>query len=358
MRRPELVSTERPETPDRRLLLLLVAGVLLVGVSLGGVVSRLLQTGPGPQGMAESWPVKPKLPAAPVPAEEEAPPPAPKTAARPALTTERFLRLLVRESPRPVALSIARAFNERPALRRAWTEFDATRGRNAPAKDFIRTVLRLPDFREVLVAHRGDPEFREAFQRIARNPEVAAALRSEGPARPPGPSRGFAPGGGRRGSPPAGAPGFGPRRAGGPKVASAGPAEDEEEPSLGGRRSSFGSEQATGPGGPESEAAGQRDRERRQADMQAAHDVIALEKLSTKKVADRNVGGYFASMIASMPRKVKKEMELACQENDEMCDPINACAEHWQDCLDACAKSPHTCPEDIRSLAVQGNLSD
>ncbi|MBI4422603.1 MAG: hypothetical protein HY554_02685 [Elusimicrobia bacterium] len=164
---------------DKRLALALALGVALVTAAamMGGL-------SPGPQRRVagrlpaaisgKSEPLR-RLPSPPDGSSLYQPGPEPDASEE--FTLDEFVALLEENAPASVAERLSSAFKEEPALHQSLQEFRSKRGGDAPAREFIQRVARLPAFHKLVSRFSGDPGARQLFKRLARDPEVRGLLR-------------------------------------------------------------------------------------------------------------------------------------------------------------------------------------
>ena len=252
-------------------------------------------------------------PAPPEPAlEPETAPPA----AALEVSAEKFLTILAKETPRPVARKFLAAFTRQPRLKAVFQEATKAGLAKTPARVMLKALMAEPGFKQLVMESRSDPGFRAAFAQLARNPDVGGPLRSGtvGLVRPPPGVTG------------ATRPGSGATFAGAPPPTSIAGTPDVGDGSVRDERSE--------------DVAGQ-----------DPHDVSPkLGKIATVK-DKRELGPDLPSMFKEMDPKFRQHLEERCEEFKDTpigCDPRRLCGETkelLQACKDACAKSPK-CPPD------------
>ncbi|MBI4345907.1 MAG: hypothetical protein HY553_03565 [Elusimicrobia bacterium] len=309
---------EPPAEPkDRRLLGLLALAVLLVGVAAGVELYRRWFLRAGPEKLPGDFGFK-LPPAAPTPEPgPERPPPSREVSA------ERFLTILARETPRPVARRFATAFTRNPRLKKAFAHSTRAGLAQTPARVLLKALLSEPDFRALVIESRSDPGFRSAFAQLARNPEVGGPLRAGtvGLVRPPPDVTALSPVDGPSGRPDPGA-GF----AGAPPPTRL----PDTPPPADGERGDLRHEEARGP---------------------EAHDVSPTLAAIERPKGEQLASSYFSSMFKELRPEFRQYLEDRCDDfkNTELgCDVKTICRdslELLQACKEACAKSPK-CPQD------------
>lgn len=305
------MSQSPPPHKDRRLLALLALAVLLFGVAAGVELCRRLFLKLGPESLAGDFGFKLPPPAPEPPPEPERAPAARKVSAA------KFLRVLAKEAPRPVARRFVAAFTRRPRLKKAFMNATSAGLDKTPATALLKALMAEPEFKQLVIESRSDPGFRNAFAQLAGNPDVGESLRAGtvGLVRPPpgvtGPGARPAPGATFASAPPP------TSLAGAPDVGSDG-SEDERGEDPSGRE---------------------------------AHEVSPrLGRIETVK-RDQSLGPDLPSMFKEMDPQFRQHLEERCEEFKDTpigCDPRRLCGESeelLQACKDACAKSPK-CPPD------------
>ena len=103
-------------------------------------------------------------------------PAGPAASAEP-MTLDDFIKLLEKEVPKPVARKVAAGFNKDDKLKKAWKLFKKKRGGKAPATEFVDFITRIPEFRPFMADLQQDAGFKQAFNDVAKRPDVADVLR-------------------------------------------------------------------------------------------------------------------------------------------------------------------------------------
>lgn len=318
------------------------AGTLAVaaaGLAAAGLVLALPDQRPTPEGYS----ISPARPLAPAPS---AAPFASNTGEPDAgpMSLDEFLSKLEKSAPAPVAASFAKAFLGHAPLKRVLAR---AKRENAPARDFLRRVTRLPQFRQLMREFRSEPGFQRAFLRLSREVEMNATARGESASASPvagkrtdAPRNAF-----RQESRPDTPAGEGSRASarglagGGPPAArqsldlaawgytgALGPRNVPPPPSVAAELTA-GSE---GPAGDERTAASGAGRE----------TIRTLAPLASAG-AGREAGPFLDSLFATAPRGLREALLYQCEVN-ELCDPVGACvaAGVFDLCVAACEANP------------------
>lgn len=325
------VSEAPPPQKDRRLVALLALAILLLGVAAGVELCRRLFFKAGPESLAGDYHFK-LPPPAPPEAPEAAPEPVGRSRAQPQareVSAGRFLAVLAKETPRPVAKRFVAAFAGEPELRRVFKEATARGLDQTPARELIGALMKVEAFKSVVLEFRSDPGFRQAFARLASNPEVGGTLRDGTTSlvrAPAGMDLPAAP----------------LRPAKGPEYAAAGPYRGAVPPNTLEDAPPVGRQL--------------RDERRERAHEGDAHNVSPkLRNIDTVK-EERNATSYFASAFAGMNQQQLDRLELANDKLSESLTPggdkvtaVEICnhAGLIEECARACAGS-RTCPNEVR----------
>lgn len=157
------------EVLDRRLILMLLGGILCLGMALGlelfpHLSPRDLRTARLSAG--EGRVVEPLvLPEPP--------------ASRTPLTFGELAQILSARRGEPAARRFTEAFMANPALRRAYEQAAASPTR--PASEFVSALQRAVDFGDLVRANSKEPTFRAMAESLTRHPDVNKLLRGLSP---------------------------------------------------------------------------------------------------------------------------------------------------------------------------------
>lgn len=324
---------------DKRLLALLALAMLLLGIAAGVELCRRLFFKTSPEMLAGDYQDF-KLPPPPPPAPPE-PEPAAQQPPEREITASRFLTVLAKETPKPVAKRFLAAFRDQPGLTKVFK--DATRRGldKTPARELIGALMKVPAFREIVVEFRSDPGFRQAFAQLARNAEVGGTLRSGTTSLVRAPSGMALP------APPVRGKADAELAAAGPYTGAVPPTALSEAPDV---------------------RQPPRDERRERTYGRDAHNVNPkLGKIETVGDDYHNSVSYFASAFVGMsPQQLKKLEEI----HDDLAatmppgvdiDPVHVCnlADLLRECARACSQS-RTCPPKIKQdfrEAASGNYT-
>lgn len=277
-----------------------------------------------------------------------------------ALSLDEFLGLLSTAAPAPLAEKFTKVALKSKPLREEWARFTREEGRKAPARDFLRRVARMPEFRRLMNQLRGEPGFHGAFQRLSADPSVRAVLR-EAVARAPGlttapkaaraasaqarldaPARESAAFSGKRpvsSAVPGGGSAASDRTSGAPAAVVAAPGG-----APGSDRGSLGND----PERPASEDG--------RSIARGGEDAGGLTSLRALYVAgeSKEAGSFLDSLFATAPKALRDALLYQCEVND-ICEPFAACmaAGMYEECVAACAENPACGGSGILPAAAQ-----
>lgn len=158
------------EVLDRRLVILVLGGILCLGMALGlelfphmsarDLTTARLAPSEGRGGESIMLPEPP--------------------AARGLITVAELMQILSPRRSDPVAQKFSQAFMSNAGLKSIYDQFASGTG-SRPASEFVAALQRSPDFGDLVRSNSKDPAFRSMAEILTRHPELNRLLRQMSP---------------------------------------------------------------------------------------------------------------------------------------------------------------------------------